>query len=77
MKTEEASRTRYFMNVMDDWNAETTRPSVMFRPKIYIDGDMWCALYGENLQDGVAGFGTSPDNAMRDFDRNWFRALEE
>ena len=21
------------------------------------DGDMWCLLYGDNLQEGVAGFG--------------------
>jgi len=22
---------------------------------------MWCALYGDNLQDGVVGFGESPE----------------
>ena len=32
---------------------------------------MWCALYGDNLQDGVAGFGRSPEEAMADFDKNW------
>lgn len=51
--------------------AEYERPSVMFRPGLSIDGDQWCALYGDNLQDGVAGFGPSPEKAMRDFDRNW------
>jgi hypothetical protein len=51
--------------------AEYERPSVMFRPKVYIDGDQWCALYGDNLQDGVAGFGDTPDKAMRNFDLNW------
>ena len=29
------------------------------------------ALYGSNLQEGVAGFGDSPADAMWDFDRNW------
>lgn len=43
--------------------------------KVSIDGDQWCVLYGENLQDGVAGFGDSPDLASRDFDDNWFRKL--
>jgi len=50
-------------------------PSVKFRPKLFIDGDQWCALYGTNLQDGVAGFGDSPANAMWDFDRNWCKSL--
>lgn len=24
------------------------------------DGDQWCALYGANLQEGIAGFGNTP-----------------
>jgi hypothetical protein len=50
---------------------EHTRPSVLFRPKIGIDGNKWSALYGEDLQNGVCGFGDSPEEAMRDFDRSW------
>lgn len=49
-----------------------TRPSVLFRPQLSLDGDKWCALYGENLQDGVAGFGETPEKAMLDFDQQWF-----
>lgn len=52
------------------------RPCVLFRPKVYIDGDQWCALYGDDLQSGVAGFGVSPDKAMRDFDKNWYESLK-
>jgi hypothetical protein len=55
---------------------ETMRPSVIYRPAISIDGSQWCALYGENLQDGVAGFGDSPALAMADFDANWILPLE-
>ena len=51
--------------------SEHARPSAVFRPSISVDGNQWCALYGDNLQDGVAGFGDSPDDAMADFDRNW------
>jgi hypothetical protein len=51
------------------------RPSVLFRPSLSIDGDQWRALYGDNLQDGVAGFGKSPADAMWDFDRNWAKKL--
>ena len=50
-------------------------PSVLYRPKIYIDGDKWCALYGDDIQDGVAGFGDSPQKAMEDFDRNFNKSL--
>jgi hypothetical protein len=47
------------------------RPSAVFRPRLSVDGNQWCALYGDNVQDGVAGFGDSPADAMWDFDRNW------
>jgi len=39
----------------------------VLQPKLSIDGNMWCALYGDNLQDGVAGFGKSPEAALYDF----------
>ena len=55
--------------------AEYERPSVLFRPKLSIDGNQWCALYGDNPQDGVAGFGDSPTKAMWDFDRAWQKDL--
>ena len=47
------------------------RPSAVYRPILKIDGDQWCALYGDNLQDGVAGFGDTPSAAMRAFDKEW------
>jgi len=45
------------------------RPSVLYRPRISIDGNQWCVLYGDNLQDGIAGFGNTPALAMADFDK--------
>lgn len=51
------------------------RPSAIFKPALSIDGDQWCALYGDDLQNGVAGFGKSPDDAMLDFDCNWSAKL--
>lgn len=50
---------------------EARRPSVLMRPDIRRDGNQWCALYGADLQCGVAGFGDSPELAMQDFDKNW------
>lgn len=52
-------------------------PSAIYRPRIAIDGNQWCALYGDNIQDGVAGFGDSPAAAMADFDRNWSAKLKD
>ena len=50
---------------------EMQRPSVLFRPSIGRDGNKWCALYGDKLAEGVAGFGDSPAEAMADFDKAW------
>src|SRR5574343_767205 len=50
---------------------EAMRPAVMFKPRVFIDGNQWCALYGDNLQDGCAGFGDSIAEAMQDFDKQW------
>lgn len=55
--------------------AEYERPCVLFRPKMSVDGNQWCALYGDNIQDGVAGFGDSPAHAMREFDKAWVSPL--
>lgn len=54
-----------------DAERERLRPCVIYRPALSIDGDQWCALYGNNLQDGIAGFGSSPASAMLDFDKSW------
>lgn len=56
---------------------ELQLPSAVFRPSLSIDGGQWCALYGANLQDGVAGFGDSPAKAMEDFDKAWRKSLEK
>lgn len=51
--------------------AEFDSPFVRLRPKMYPDGNQWCALYGDDLQSGVAGFGDTPREAQLDFDKNW------
>lgn len=32
--------------------------------RISLDGSQWCALVGENLQEGIAGFGDTPLDAF-------------
>ena len=68
------------MNILESeqQKAETqARVSFILKPRLSIDGNQWCALYGESLQDGVAGFGDSPDEAYRDFDKNWYMKLNK
>lgn len=50
-------------------------PSAIYRPKLSIDGNQWCALYGDDLQSGVAGFGDSVYLAMCDFNKNWYAKI--
>ena len=47
------------------------QPSVLYRPSIARDGNKWSALYGENIMEGVCGYGDTPEEAMEDFNRNW------
>ena len=41
------------------------------RPRVFPDGDQWCALYGEYLMTGVCGFGDTPSDACAAFDIAW------
>ena len=42
----------------DDYTVETT---------LTRDGNRWCILYGENLQEGVCGFGKHIHEAIVNF----------
>lgn len=53
--------------------AERRRPSVLYRPTLSADGTKWCALFGDDLASGVAGFGDTPEDAMRAFDAAWHK----
>lgn len=51
------------------------RPSYIFKPELTVDGNQWIALYGKDLQDGVAGFGNSPEEAYLSFDKAWNKQI--
>lgn len=63
-----SEHSRRCYSVIED---HMTQPSVLYRPALSVDGNQWCALYGEDLQSGVAGFGDTPELAMVDFNKNW------
>jgi len=56
---------------------EQLRPSTIYRPKLYMDGSWWCALYGENIQVGVSAFGETPEEAMKNFDIAWTKPISK
>lgn len=78
MSTEQAVINSQWNAAQEAINTEWMRqaPHVLMRPSLSIDGDKWCALYGENLQDGLSGFGNSPAEAMSDFDANWRKPIQ-
>ncbi len=39
------------------------------------DGDQWCIMLGANVQEGVCGFGKTPEEAMWDFDKAMSKPL--
>lgn len=76
MSTEQNYWNQMYANACDQ-SILIHKPSKIYKPKLYIDGDKWCALYGDNVQDGVAGFGISPEKAMADFDFQFKRDINK
>jgi len=64
-------------NAAIDAANEHGRPSAVFRPTLSLDGDQWMALLGRNLHEGLAGFGSTPDAAMRAFDVAWHQSTQK
>jgi hypothetical protein len=50
---------------------ERKRPFMLLRPRMFPDGNQWCALYGDDLMSGVCGFGATPELAAQAFDHAW------
>ena len=75
MKEHESQMFYDFNNAVISVAESFTRPHVMMRPKVYLDGNAWCALYCENIAVGVVGFGSSPEEACAEFDKQWINGL--
>lgn len=37
------------------------------KPKLSLEGNQWLCLYGDNIQEGICGFGDSPYKAILAF----------
>lgn len=51
--------------------AEEFNLVAVLKPKVFIDGDKYCVLFGDDIQSGVAGFGDTPISAVYDFNKAW------
>jgi hypothetical protein len=50
-------------------------PSALRRPHLSVRSGTWVALLGLNVQDGIAGFGSSIEMALLAFDTQYLKAL--
>jgi hypothetical protein len=49
--------------------------SAVRRPKLFLRARTWVALLGPNLDEGIVGFGSTPEAAFHAFDASYLRAL--
>ncbi len=57
---------------LQEVSAEYTRPFITMKPDMSVDVNQYCFLHGPNLQEGVAGFGDTPEKAALNFDHNFY-----
>ena len=60
------------VQIAEELNAAATELRAMqvistIKPEFSKDGNQFCFLLGENLQEGIAGFGSTVGEAMYDF----------
>jgi hypothetical protein len=50
-------------------------PAAVRRPKLLVRAGTWIALLGDSIENGVAGFGSSVEGALRAFDQIYLSSL--
>jgi hypothetical protein len=46
-------------------------PSAVRRPQLFFRGDLWIALLGPNMEEGIVGIGSTVRAALRAFDAQY------
>jgi hypothetical protein len=49
--------------------------SAVRRPKLFLRARTWVALLGPSVDEGIVGFGATPEAALHAFDGSYLRAL--
>src|SRR5215831_5850227 len=55
--------------------AHPESPSAIRRPKLFVRSDLWIALLGPNIEEGIVGIGPSIAAALRAFDAQYLAGL--
>jgi hypothetical protein len=50
-------------------------PSAVRLPKLFVRSGTWIALLGQSVSDGIAGFGSTVEAALRAFDAQYLQTL--
>ena len=55
--------------------ANPASPSAVRCPQLFVRGDLWIALLGRNLEEGIVGIGPTVAAALRAFDKQYLVGL--
>ena len=55
--------------------AHPASPSAMRRPKLFFRSDLWIALLGPSIEEGIVGIGPNVTAALRAFDAQYMAGL--
>jgi hypothetical protein len=50
-------------------------PSAVRRPRLFVRGDLWVALLGPSVEEGIVGIGATVTAALRAFDAQYLAGL--
>lgn len=67
------SRVLEIVNMQADGADKSRLWSTIYRLTPYKDGSAWCVLLGENIQEGVVGFGRTPVEALNNFEHAMYK----
>lgn len=75
-KKQTADKTRAAMERMELYcMAHPGSPTAVRRPRLVVRGQVWIALLGPSIEEGIAGFGNIIEAALRAFDAQYLRGL--
>ena len=52
-------------------------PSAVRRPRLFVRGDLWIALLGPTVEEGIVGIGATVVAALRAFDTQYLVGLRQ
>ncbi|HEU0209591.1 MAG TPA: hypothetical protein VFQ78_11510 [Candidatus Udaeobacter sp.] len=55
--------------------AHAGSPSAVRRPRLFVRGELWIALLGPSVEEGIVGIGSTVTAALRAFDTQYLAGL--